>query len=131
MTRTSLFLTVALLLGGCAGQTRSAASAEQEGLVRELAGRTAGEAQSCIPVRDSESLTVVDSRTVVRRSGRTTWVNRLDGECPGLRPLVTVIAEIHGSQYCRGDRVRGLDPGTTIPGPHCPLGDWVPYRAPR
>ena len=35
-----------------------------------------------------------------------------------------------GGQYCRGDRVRGLEPGAIIPGPTCNLGDWVPYRQP-
>ena len=131
MQRLSFVLSIALVLGGCAGQTRSAAGAEQEELARELAGRSAGESRTCIPASGSASLDVIDSRTVVSRNGSTIWVNRLDGDCPGLRPFTTVIAELHGTQYCRGDLVRGLDPGSTIPGPRCPLGEWVPYREAR
>ncbi|TFI56533.1 hypothetical protein E2493_19525 [Sphingomonas parva] len=119
----------ALALGGCAaGSSDTAPTRDQEAFSREIAGLTASEPQSCIPVEQNEALTIVDTRTVVRRSGRTIWVNRLKADCPGLRPLATLIVEVHGGQYCRGDRVRGLDPGSTIPGPQCPLGDWTGYR---
>jgi len=122
-------LGIVLALGGCAADgSETGTTADQEAFAREIAGLTASEPQSCIPVEQSESLSVVDRRTVVRRSGRTIWVNRLRADCPGLRPLSTVVVEVHGGQYCRNDRIRGLDPGTTIPGPQCPLGDWVAYR---
>ena len=129
MKRTLPILSLALLLGGCAAQGERAATREQDALALELAGRTAGEAQRCIPTQQIQNLTIVDRSTVVQRSGRTIWVNRLEGECPGLRPHSTLIAEVHGSQHCRGDLVRGLEPGASIAGPRCPLGDWVPYRA--
>ena len=122
-------LPLGLILAGCAAQGEPATTRDQEAFASEIADRTAGEAQSCIPTRQSEGLTIVDRRTIVRREGRTIWVNRLQGDCPGLRPLNTLIVEAHGSQYCRGDLVRGLDPGTTVPGAACPLQDWVPYRA--
>ena len=131
MTRAMFNLAILLLLAGCAGRTHPGPTPEQEELAGELAGRNPGPAKSCIPAQNGSSIVIVDSRTVVRRSGRTIWVNRLEGDCPGLRPLATVITEVHGSQHSRGDRVRGLDPGSTIPGPHCPLGDWVPYTTPR
>src|SRR4051794_3169687 len=116
-------LSLPLALAGCAAQADPAATRDQEAFAGELAERVAGETQSCIQVRQSEGLTIVDRRTVIRRDGRTIWVNRLGADCPGLRPLNTLIVEVHGGQYCRGDLVRGLDPGTTIPGPNCPLGD--------
>ena len=119
-----------LALGGCATQADRGPTGEQEELARDLAGRSAGEPQSCIPTQATSGLTGVDSRTVVQRSGRTIWVNRLDADCPGLRPFNTLIVEAHGSQYCRGDHIRMLEPGATIPGPICVLRDWTPYRTP-
>ena len=119
---------VLILLSGCASQLNS--GEEGEDLARELEGRTAGEATRCIPVQQTTSLTVVDRRTLAYRTGRTTWVNRLDSDCPGLRPLTTLIVEANGSQYCRGDRVRTIDAGSQIPGPICILGDFTPYRLP-
>jgi hypothetical protein len=65
----------------------------------------------------------------VLRRGDTVWVNRLEGHCPGLRPLNTLVVEPSlGGQYCRNDRVRAIEPGSSIPGPICPLGDFTPYR---
>ena len=84
--------------------------------------------RNCIPTRDQQSLTIVDRQTVVQRGGSTLWVNRLEAPCPGLRPLDTLIVEVHGGQYCRGDHIRGLEPGSNIPGPICPLGAWLPSR---
>jgi hypothetical protein len=121
-------LPLLILLAGCAAPMASGKEADE--LARELEGRVVGEPTSCIPIRQTTSLTVVDARTLAYRTGQTTWINRLDSDCPGMRPLTTLIVEAHGSQYCRGDRVRTQDPGTTIPGPICVLGDFTPYRLP-
>lgn len=123
------WLPLGLAVAGCAGQGEPATTRDQEAFAGEIADRTAGPPQSCIPSRQSQGLAIVDRRTIVRREGRTIWVNRLEADCPGLRPLNTLIVEAHGSEYCRGDLVRGLDPGTSIPGAACPLREWVPYRA--
>ena len=122
-------LLLPLALAGCSaiGQ-RGDEGAE---LARQLAGRSAGKAERCVSITQSAPLEIVDRQTIAYRSGSTIYVNRLQGDCPGLRPFNTLIVETHGSQYCRGDRVRGLEPGTSIPGPTCPLGDFVPYRRPR
>lgn len=121
-------LPLLLALGGCA----AIGQREDEGaeLARQLAGRVAGEAQNCVSITQSGPLEIVDRQTLAYRVGSTIYVNRLRGECPGLRPLNTLIVETHGSQYCRGDRVRTLESGISIPGPICPLGDFVPYRLP-
>lgn len=118
-----------LALAGCAAPGAQGPSRDQEALSRELAAREVGPPQTCIPADSGASgLTIVDSRTVTYERGRTLWVNRLEAECPGLRPLDTLILEVHGSQYCRNDRVRALPAGTTIPGPTCFLGTFTPYR---
>ena len=119
------------LLVGCTAPGPLSSASSQADLAHELEGRVAGTPESCVSTSASQGLRVVDSRTLVFHSGGTVWVNRLAENCPGLRPFDTAIVEVHGARYCRGDRVRGLSPGTTIPGPMCPLGDFVPYRRPR
>ena len=97
---------------------------------RELVGRTAGPAQTCVSTIGSQGLRAVDSQTVAYEVGTTLWVNRLDHACPAVGPHNTIIVESQGSQYCRGDQIRGLETGAIIPGPTCTLRDWVPYRRP-
>ncbi|MEA3003677.1 MAG: hypothetical protein QOH81_2465 [Sphingomonadales bacterium] len=105
---------------------------DRENLAAELAGRTAGPAQACVSSEASVSLRPVDNMTVTVERGDTVYVNRLAGPCPGLSPADTLIVEMHGSEYCRGDHIRSLPPGGgAIPGPICILGDFVPYRRPR
>ncbi len=123
-------LIMLLALAGCTGFGGQTHTAEED-LSRELAGRVAGPPETCVSDHRSRSLQIVDRRTLTYRAGDTLWVNRLAADCPGLRPLNTLIVEKHGSQLCRGDRVRGIEPGSTIPGPMCPLGDFIPYRRAR
>ena len=113
-----------LLASACA-----APSAQREAdLSGELAGRTAGAPSDCVAASAADGLVARDSRTLVYRHGRTLWVNRLPASCPGLEPLSRLIVEVYGGQYCRGDRIRALQPGQSIPGPACLLGSFTPYR---
>jgi hypothetical protein len=120
-----------ILLSGCAATGAGPEAREQEAFAGELGTRVAGAPEACVPQMQSQSLRIVDRRTVAYESGGTIWVNRLDSDCPGLRPFNTLIIEAHGSQYCRGDRVRALEPGSSIAGPICILRDFVPYRRSR
>ena len=116
------FASLAALVGSCA-------PAQPAGPVAlpELAGRTAGAPQQCVPIQQTESLRIVGPGTVVYGSGRTIWVNRLASSCPGADRMDILIVEPTGPQYCRGDRLRTVDPVSRIPGPACILGDFVPY----
>lgn len=112
-----------LLLAACAtGSTR------QADLSSELAGRTAGPPQDCVPASAGDSLVARDSQTLVYRHGGTIWVNRLAAACPGLNAMSTLIVEVHGSNHCRGDPVRAIEAGQNIPGPICVLGSFTPWR---
>jgi hypothetical protein len=124
--RPLILIVAALVISSCTRPVQPPGGA----LAQELAGRVAGQPQSCVSASTGQNLRVVDSRTVATGFGRTIHVNHLPGECPGLAPLNTIIADVHGGQYCRGDHIRALEPGTIIPGPWCNLGDWVPYRKP-
>jgi hypothetical protein len=121
-----LIWSTSLALVGCAaGQ---GATQESEAFARDLATRTAGEPRNCIPATAGQGLTIVDRRTVIADRGGTIWVNRLEADCPGMRPLGTLVVQTQGSQYCRGDQVRAIEPGLTIPGPICILREFTPYR---
>jgi hypothetical protein len=123
-------------VGGCAALTACAAisgdpqAREREAFAQELQGRVAGAAHSCVSGTSTTSLNIIDPQTLAYRSGGTIYVNRLRAACPGLRPSATLIVESRAGQYCRGDFVRALEPGSSIPGPICPLGDFIPYRSP-
>lgn len=111
-------------VGGCAPQPQPGTN----GLARELAGYTPSQPQSCIGTFGNQNVRVIDPQTLAYGNGRTIYVNKLAAPCPAVDPHNTLIVEAQGGQYCRGDHVRGLEPGGIIPGPTCILQDWVPYR---
>ena len=116
-----------LLLLVAAGCTRPEPSGQVE-LAALIAGRTAQPPQTCVLVNSNQSLRAVDDSTLVYGWGSTIYINRLGGRCPGLSDFSTIIVDHSSGQYCRGDRIRALEPGSIIPGPTCNLGDWVAYR---
>ena len=126
----TFLLAVILALAGCAVGAVARGEREQAALDRELAGRVSGAPRSCVSGHSSQSLQALGNGIFVYRDGATIWVSRPRQRRPGFSPQSTLIVERHGSEYCRGDRVRAIDPGSTIPGPVCVLGDFVPYRRP-
>src|SRR5215213_10130845 len=122
-------LLLSLALAGCAAGATGWEEREQAALDRDLTSRTAGEPQSCLSSSSSRSLQATGTGLFVYREGSTIWVNRPLHECRNFRPTSTLIVEMRGgSQYCRGDQVRALEAGGSIPGPLCVLGDFTPYR---
>ena len=116
---------------GCAASCSRPVAPPGQDFAQLTAGRVAGPAETCINSNTSENLHVIDPQTVAYGYARTIYINRLAAACPALSQFNTIIVEGGtGGQYCRGDRVRGLEPGAIIPGPSCNLGDWVPYRQP-
>jgi hypothetical protein len=121
------FIPIALVvLASC---TRPSMPPAQEFAARELAGRVPGPPQTCVSTFPNQNLRVIDATTLAYGYARTIYVNRLAGPCPALSAFNTVQVEAQvGSEYCRGDHVRGIEPGAVIGGPWCNLGDWTPYR---
>jgi hypothetical protein len=121
-----------LALGACTPSAQMQASQQAEAakdLADVLGDRVAGAPKDCISVSDSDGPQIIDDHTIVYKPvGRTLWRNDLASECPGLRPYTTLIVEVHGSQICRNDRFRAIDPGASIPGPYCMLGKFTPYE---
>ena len=95
--------------------------------ITELAGRVAGPPQRCVSNRQSEGLTPANRNTLLYGHGKTIYVNELQGGCGGFSRWDVLVLEPIGTQYCRGDLVRSVDPVSKIPGPTCRLGDFVPY----
>ena len=95
-----------------------------------IEGRVAGPAESCISTTNASGLRALDPQTLAYGSGRTVYINRLAGPCPGITPTSTLFVEVTSSRYCHGDRVRGREYGGFIPGATCIMGDWVPYTRP-
>ena len=125
------YLILVLALAGCM-EARSEPGREELALSRELEGRVAGPPQDCINATPSTSLNIVSRDTLVYRAGATIWVNRIPGGCPGTRPFNQLIVEPSSAgRYCRSDRIRAVETGSSIPGPICPLGQFTPYRAGR
>jgi hypothetical protein len=118
-----------LALMGLAGCSRPVVPPGAD-LAQTLAGRVAGPPQSCVSAQSVSNLRVIDSATLGYGSGSTIYVNRLGGACPGLRELSTIIVDVQGGRYCRGDHFRAVELTGGIPGPVCILGDWMPYRKP-
>lgn len=109
----------------------SPVSPPRAGFADATAGMVAGPPQTCVSTNPAENLHVLDPQTLAYGYGRTIYINRLAAPCPALGELNTLIVEGGvGGQYCRGDRVRGREPGAIIAGPSCNLGDWIPYRRP-
>lgn len=126
--RALMLIAATALAASC---SRPAMPPTGNGFAEATAGRAAGPAQTCVTSNPAENLHVIDPQTVAYGYGKTVYINRLAARCPALSQFNTIIVEGGtGGQYCRGDRVRGLEPGAIIAGPSCNLGDWVPYRQP-
>ena len=97
--------------------------------VSEIAGRTAGAPSRCVPVIQGEALRLAEGNALalVYGRGQTIWVNHLGGHCAGLERDDSLIIDLIGTQYCRGNRVRSIDPVSRLPGATCILGDFIPY----
>jgi len=112
-----------LAIAACAPSNPAGAPAP----LPELAGRTAGTPQRCVPTQLTGAMRIGGPGVVLYGSGRTIWVNRLASPCPGMSRMNSLIIEPFGAEYCRNDRIRTVEPTSKIPSPVCLLGDFVPY----
>jgi hypothetical protein len=133
--RTAIILGTALALAGCTGDARMDQRSSERAshdLAQAIGDRVAGKPTDCISSTQVDGPQIIDNQTLIYREGGRVWRADLVGACPGLDPYDTVIVELHGSQICRNDQLRPLDPGSHIPGPYCRFGQFTPYtRAPR
>ena len=128
-------LIASMALAGCAYGDADTAPApirdkEAKILEKELKGKVAGKPQSCISnSRNVNTIRISDDTLLYRESGRTVYVNKLRGSCPGLtRGDDIMVVETFSGQHCSGDIIRLVDRTSGIPGPVCSLGEFVPYK---
>lgn len=122
------FLILALLpLAGCVTDRMS----PEEELADVIGNRVAQAPVNCVSTSLLDQPRIIDNQTITYGHMGTIYVNRLRAQCPGLDPHTTLITEVKGGQLCRSDLVSTLDPGSTIPGPKCQLGEFLPYKRPK
>lgn len=120
-----------LLLAAGLAAAAPAATRDRDPL-GEFAGRVPGPAVNCLAADRAGNLVALDERTLVyRESSRRIWRNDLPDACPGLNDNSLLVIELFGSGPCKGDRFHTVQRGSSIPGPSCRLGSFVPYDKPR
>lgn len=131
----ALALTVGLLTSACSttpAQQVQSPRAQRE-LADALAGRTQGAPLRCIPSYRADQMQVIDDNTILFRDGRTVYVQKPRGGCPGLasggRTLVS--RKFGTSDSCDGDINHLVDLSSGIGGGSCVYGPFVPYTKPR
>ena len=124
-------LRVIAILAGALAASSAALTASLERQPAELAGRTAGKAQRCIPFdpRHLFTLSRSDPHVLLYERGDRIWATRLDPSC-GFEAGRTVTQDAIANNACKGDLVRMGGRVTLIPfGELCTLGDFTPYTA--
>lgn len=122
-------IAIVLVAGLCA--PAPAARKKSDPLADAIAGKVAGKPTDCIDPQFSDGPQIIDSRTILyRETGRRVWRNDLAAACPALRPDVALIVRRFGSQLCRNDTFRVLEPGANIPSGICRFGSFTPYETP-
>lgn len=122
-----------LLVGGCAGGYSPPKLTERQTaeLEKALAGKVAGEPQTCLNRRPQTNLTVISNNIVLYRVNRNlVYKNELIGSCSGLASGDTLIVRSFSSQLCRGDFATTANLQSGVQTGACALGDFVPYRTP-
>lgn len=128
--KTLSILPLLVALCACAAPAPDRDASDEAALEQELGGRSAGPAADCVDGGTQERLTVAAPGVLAVRRGGTIWISRLDPACRYIRPEDTLVVEAHESRFCRGDRVRGVEAGVSIPGPSCMVEAFTPYPAP-
>ena len=97
-----------------------------------LAGRTAGEPQSCVVQRNVRGKKGLgeDAILFTMNSPDLVYVNRPSSGCPALTGFRAMRTDKTANRLCRGDFVTIYKPGTRIEYGSCRLGDFVPYEKP-
>ena len=102
-------------------------------LTEAVAGRVAGEPQSCVSLRDLDGNRSVDNGDAIIFDGRggVIYVNRPPAGCPSLRFGRTLVTVTPSTQLCRGEIANVVDLTSNFSHGSCGLGDFVPYRRVR
>lgn len=118
-----------LCLSACTMDQRpaEATDADRAALAQALAGRTAGQPQSCINATASRTSRTIDREGILFGTGSRIYLNRPRDGCPQLREGRALVTRTPTGQLCSGEIVRIVDPVNGINYGACSLGEFVPY----
>ncbi|MEO1731278.1 MAG: hypothetical protein AAFR64_11130 [Pseudomonadota bacterium] len=97
-------------------------------LAKMLEGRVAGEPQNCIRTRPTERVTTIDKTAYVYGSGNTIYVQRTaHPERIDDRQALVTRRFGSGTQICRQDITRTIDPASRIQTGNVFFEEFIPY----
>lgn len=118
------------LAAGAVAQPDTPSRGERQ-MERMLSGKTPGEPQRCIWLREIDGTTIIDSSTVLYRERRdTVYRNDIPGGCPGLQnDRAFATQQPSDIRLCEGEQIRVFDPQTSVEYGTCAIGAFTPYRS--
>jgi hypothetical protein len=133
MKRTALFLLAGLTAACTAASGMEVSQDSDADMAEALAGRTAGEPQSCVEMRRIRSSRSIGDDAILFQGSTSdlVYINRPAGGCPGLRMARSIRTRTTATSLCRGDIVTPFDPVSGAEHGGCGLGDFIPYRRSR
>lgn len=131
MRKLSLTIAAALLTAAPAysAQPTELTAKQQAKYDRLLAGRTAGEAKSCISIYDQRQLTIVSDDVLIfsaNRNAKTVYVNKPYGGCNNADRNILVYDRTTPT-LCAGDIVQLVDRDIGGALNSCAFGEFIPY----
>jgi hypothetical protein len=106
----------------------SARRTPEQQLDRLLAGRTAGEPRTCIPLYPSNDSTTISRIGIVYDVGGTRYLTRFQGGCQQLDDDRILVTQTPMTQICRGDLANVWTRNPAMFVGTCTYGDFVPYK---
>lgn len=133
--------TTVVVAAGAALLTASAATIAKPGhspksaeaLAKALAGRTAGPSTRCVPDFRSSDMKIIDDGTIIFGQGKTVYLQRPVGGCPGLGigGNSLVARQFATNRMCQGDINEVVDVRNGITIGSCVFEDFIPYTRAR
>jgi len=117
------------LAAGAIASPEAPTRAERQ-MERMLAGKSPGEPQRCIFLREINGTSIIDQDTILYRvDRRTVYRNEIPGGCPGLQNDRAISTRQPSDiQLCQGESIGVFEPQTGVEYGRCALGAFVPYR---
>lgn len=125
----------AAALAGCSYAPPPAApplsAKAQAQLGQLLAGKVAGQPQSCLPLQGANDMIVIDEYTIAYRDGvNRVWINKPQGGCRGLGRGYALVTQRTTSTLCSGEIGQVIDPTSGVTLGSCVLSEFTPYTRP-
>ena len=128
------FLSFAAIGATAAALSIPAATTAEDEVPRWQQARVVGEAENCIQHRQIRNTRIRDRRTIdFHMTGGRMYRNTLPHSCAGLSRDDAFSYRTSISTLCSSDIITVLEQpiSSSIPGPRCGLGDFVPIELPE